>query len=412
MENEENLATRKMDAFNDDNVEESDNESCVAPSNESTTDGNSSDENPTSPSSLKEEQLNDEGTLTTRAILIVDERSVSDDDDHSNLFEDDEEEYKTEICEHETCEHETNVDDERSSIDQDDHPNPFGEDEVEEYQTETCEHEACKYETNVDDERSSIDQDDQYNPFGDDEEEVKKREICGHEIEAYEHETNQSLLHDGRLAADDDQSNPFGEDETEDVKEEIKAEVSEHEATQSMNPFGDDDYFRKDERNEPPTARKEKTNFFILNTTKRVDSFNPFDDGDEEENEIEREKMLDRRKAVTESLAPFTLASMVPDPDPNANLKPNLNAKNNNQSMIRYPTTQVEHISKKFHKEIHELMVLGFDKVCVTNAVQKASGNVLAARKLLMSRLFDDHLLTNEEVYVWKSPVMVRVGKG
>jgi hypothetical protein len=66
---------------------------------------------------------------------------------------------------------------------------------------------------------------------------------------------------------------------------------------------------------------------------------------------------------------------------------------------------------KRYAAEIHTLMQLGFDRVCVTSALVKTSGNVDKAREVLFSRLLDDNILvSNRESYMWRSPVIVRIG--
>ena len=178
-------------------------------------------------------------------------------------------------------------------------------------------------------------------------------------------------------------SNPFGDDE-EDTDQ----------GAASTNPFGDDeDQDQADQSQHNIHKIPIKT---IQGAEQRVKSepFNPFDDGDVEEEETDgKEKALNRRKVVTESLAPFTLASA-------------LTKKSKSP-----PFTPPEVPSRMYEKEYQELMILGFDKVCVGNALQKTGGDVIAAKKILTTRLFDDHILSNDEIYVWKSPVMIRVGK-
>ena len=184
-------------------------------------------------------------------------------------------------------------------------------------------------------------------------------------------------------------SNPFGDDE-EDTDQ----------GAASSNPFGDDE--DQDQDQDQDQADQNQSNIqkmpvkTIQGAEQRVKSepFNPFDDGDVEEEETDgKEKALNRRKVVTESLAPFTLVS----------------ALTKKSKSPRFTPPEVP--SRMYEKEYQELTILGFDKVCVGNALQKTGGDVVAAKKILTTRLFDDHILSNDEIYVWKSPVMIRVGK-
>lgn len=182
-------------------------------------------------------------------------------------------------------------------------------------------------------------------------------------------------------------SNPFGDDDTD--GNDTPPKSTEHDV-ESSNPFGDDD----DEEEIP--AMKEDVKRIAKKTPPPSikKPFNPFDDGEiEAVGGVAVEKILHRRREVTESLAPVTVASMY-------------NSRATSPSL-----SQFEVPSKKYSKEYQELMNLGFDRVCVGNALQKSSGDAAIATKMLKSRLFDDRVLSNDQLYVWKSPLMLRVGE-
>ena len=122
-------------------------------------------------------------------------------------------------------------------------------------------------------------------------------------------------------------------------------------------------------------------------------NFNPF--GDAENADDESEEALSRQRAVTESLAPFTLASML-------TLK--TSSSESTPSRLDMP-------GKRYAPEIRALEQLGFDRVCSTAALVKTSGCMDNARAYLFSRLLDDNILvSNRELYMWRSPVVVRIG--
>lgn len=120
--------------------------------------------------------------------------------------------------------------------------------------------------------------------------------------------------------------------------------------------------------------------------------FNPFDDGEMDE-DVDVESTMSRRRLVTESLAPFTLASMV---------------SSRTAESFR-SSGSVEVPAKKYAKEIHTLIELGFDRVCVTNILIKTGGDVDKARTVLINRLLGDRVMLSH-YQVWSSPVIVRVG--
>ena len=190
-------------------------------------------------------------------------------------------------------------------------------------------------------------------------------------------------------------SNPFGNDDNDDSDDHDTPVKLTESTVQKSNPFGDDD--DDDDENGPEMKEDIKRNVREIPPTKpeRVKTpFNPFDDGEiEAVGSVAVEKILHRRKFVTESLAPVTVASMC------------------NDRAISPSLSQFEVPSKKYGKEYQELMALGFDRVCIGNALQKSSGNVAIAMKMLSSRLFDDRVMSNDQLYVWKSPLLLRVGE-
>lgn len=191
-------------------------------------------------------------------------------------------------------------------------------------------------------------------------------------------------------------SNPFGDDDNDDSCDHDTTINLTEGGVQPSNPFGDDD--DNDEDEDGPEMKEDiKRNIQKVppvKPAKVMKPFNPFDDGEiEGVGSAAVEKILLRRKAVTESLAPVTVASVC-------------NGRATSPSL-----SQFEVPSKKYSKEYHELMALGFDRVCVGNALQKSSGDVAIAMKMLTSRLFDDRVMSNDQLYVWKSPLLLRVGE-
>ena len=159
----------------------------------------------------------------------------------------------------------------------------------------------------------------------------------------------------------------------------------------SSNPFVSDEI---DESISSPMV----TPRIKLNTPQRQQRFNPFDDGELEEEDTE--ETLFRRRTVTESLASITLSSMMATA---TGLR--------TASTESTPSSYGDMPSKTYAKQIQSLMLLGFDRVVAINALIKTSGELDKARSILMARLLDDHVLTsNGELYVWRSPVVVRIG--
>lgn len=158
------------------------------------------------------------------------------------------------------------------------------------------------------------------------------------------------------------------------------------------NPFAIDDENVEEFDCPPPPLEQQEA---VKTPPPRRPRSNPFDDGEIEEEDTE--EALIRRREVTESLAPFTLASM-------------MNGLRTASSESTPSAGDVPY-SKLYHKEIIQLMHLGFDKVCVTNALVKTSGDADRAQSILKSRLLDVNILgSNRELYVWRSPAVVRVG--
>jgi hypothetical protein len=187
-------------------------------------------------------------------------------------------------------------------------------------------------------------------------------------------------------------SNPFGDEDNDDSDGlDTPAKLTVRSA-QPSNPFGDDDDDDGPEMKEDLKQNVHKSP--PIKPTRVKKPFNPFDDGEiDAVGSVAVEKILHRRRVVTESLAPVTVASMCNGRDRSPSL-----------SQFEVPT-------KKYCKEYQELMNLGFDRVCVGNALQKSSGDVAIAMKMLTSRLFDDHVMSNDQLYVWKSPLLLRIGK-
>jgi hypothetical protein len=178
--------------------------------------------------------------------------------------------------------------------------------------------------------------------------------------------------------------NPFNDDsENHDTSTSVTDDVA------SMNPFGDDSV----ESSPKGGNRKERLRQNLRHEHKSPR--NPFDDGDTEEGErIQVKEVPQQRKVVTALVSSTIPASQLTK----TRAKP-------------VPVTQSEVPERTFSKEYNELITLGFDKICAGHALQKSSGDLHNARKILTSKLFDDRVIANEEVYVWKSPVMIRVGK-
>ena len=195
------------------------------------------------------------------------------------------------------------------------------------------------------------------------------------------------------------QSNPFNDDGLDDETpvltlnpfndEDENQDVSVIDGVASMNPFGDDSI------DSTPMGESSEEQLSQNLRQEHMSPLNPFDDGDSEEFERVHVKLEpQQRKEET-----FFLSATVPVSQVNkTRVKP-------------FPETQCEVPQRTFSKEYNELIALGFDKICAGNALQKTSGDLSTARKMLMTRLFDDRVLANDELYVWKSPVMIRVGR-
>ena len=211
------------------------------------------------------------------------------------------------------------------------------------------------------------------------------------------------IAHDVTEPTDDaySRSNPFNDDDLDnetpgpmlnpfnDDNENHDTSISVTDDVASMNPFGEDSV----ESSPRGVNRKEqlKQNLRKEHTSPR----NPFDDGDAVEGgRIQVKEVLQQRRVAT-----ALVSSTVPE------------SQLNKTRMKPLPVTQSEVPERTFSKEYNELITLGFDKICAGHALQKSSGDLLNARKILTSKLFDDRVIANEEVYVWKSPVMIRVGK-
>lgn len=197
------------------------------------------------------------------------------------------------------------------------------------------------------------------------------------------------------------QSNPFNDDDLDDETptlmlnpfndddESYDDTIIATDGIASMNPFGDDSF--------ESSPRRESTKEQLKQSIHREHQspLNPFGDGDTEEVEKVHIKNVSRQIAAVTSSA----SSAVPISQLNKT-----RAKPVSEAQCAIP-------QRTFSKEYNELLTLGFDKICAGQALQKTSGDLLTARKMLMSRLSDNRAISNEEIYVWKSPVMIRVGK-
>jgi hypothetical protein len=188
-------------------------------------------------------------------------------------------------------------------------------------------------------------------------------------------------------------SNPFGEDDEE--EEEVKAvtlpnvkadtdddidpfgveEIVQHLVTatdsnivNNLNPFGDDDIV-DEEIHVTKTIMKqsEQPAHNISKKTMKSVSFNPFDDGGIEDENIKGglAEAIKHQQKVIES--------------PTTSIASILNkTRNKTQSIMKSDTSSMS-CSVGYDK----LVLLGFDKVCVKNALVKTSGDEEAARKML-----------------------------
>lgn len=197
------------------------------------------------------------------------------------------------------------------------------------------------------------------------------------------------------------QSNPFNDDDLDDETpalmlnpfndddESYDDTVIETDGIASMNPFGDDSI--------ESSPRRESTKEQLKPSIRREHQspLNPFGDGDTEE--VEKVPIKNVSRKITEVTS--SASSTVPTAPLNKT-----RAKPVSEAPCAIP-------QRTFSKEYNELLTLGFDKICAGQALQKTAGDLPTARKMLMSRLSDNRAISNEEIYVWKSPVMIRVGK-
>ena len=199
------------------------------------------------------------------------------------------------------------------------------------------------------------------------------------------------------------QSNPFNDDDVDDETPVLRRNpfydesenqddsISATDGVASMNPFGDDSI----DSDSTPRGENAKEQLRQNRREEHKAPLNPFDDGDTEEmKRVRVREVPQQRKEVTSFVSPTVPVSQFSK----------IRAKPSSEKQCEVP-------QRTFSKEYQELITLGFDKICAGNALQKTSGDLPTARKMLMSRLFDDRILANEEVYVWKSPVMIRVGR-
>ena len=204
---------------------------------------------------------------------------------------------------------------------------------------------------------------------------------------------DESVVKKVQPVANTDSGNPFDKVVAVDDDNNVGM-VDEALIASSSNPFvSDGDEIEEDNTISPMATPRTK-----MNTPQRKQRFNPFDDGELEEEDTE--ETLFRRRTVTESLASITLSSMMATA---TGLR--------TASTESTPSSYGDMPSKTYAKQIQTLMLLGFDRVVAINALIKTSGELDKARSILVARLLDDHVLTsNGELYVWRSPVVVRIG--
>lgn len=196
------------------------------------------------------------------------------------------------------------------------------------------------------------------------------------------------------------ETNPFNIEETgigEDGKiNHIDSTVS------SLNPFGDEE--------EVTGAVKLATREKSLMVKKSVlieekKPFNPFNE-DSVEDEISdgKKQTLDRKRYATESLtSPIVTSSATVSKITQKSTSSSLPSGNNSAEINQ---------KNMFTVEVNELRSLGFDMICIRSELQKAFGDPISARHLLTSKLLDSKTgIANDDIYIWKSPVMVRIGK-
>lgn len=189
------------------------------------------------------------------------------------------------------------------------------------------------------------------NPFGEDDEE--------------EEEVKAVTLPNVNADADDD-IDPFGVEEI--VQHSVTATDSN--VVNDMNPFGDDD--RVDEEihvTKTIMKRSEQPAHHISKKTMKSVSFNPFDDGGIEDENVKGglAEAIKHQQKVIES--------------PTTSIASILNkTRKKTQSIMKSDTS-----SMLYSLGYDKLVLLGFDKVCVKNALVKTSGDEEAARKMLMT---------------------------
>ena len=208
------------------------------------------------------------------------------------------------------------------------------------------------------------------------------------------------------------QKNPFDDDDAEICGEEFHSIVS------SSNPFDKDEldtgtagsYSGATAKRIPTIMREKsvvegKTVVLKIGKDKEKEPFNPFCDGDMEDEISEgKEQTLGQRKLAAESsvystAAPSEFTDRKNVRSPSSTFHSQHHSTETNQKIM-------------FPREMNELRSLGFEPASVMRTLQTTSGDVVAARKLLLSTLFDNKTgFSNDEVCVWKSPVIVRVGE-
>lgn len=208
------------------------------------------------------------------------------------------------------------------------------------------------------------------------------------------------------------QMNPFDDDDAETCGEECHSIVS------SSNPFDKDEEDTETAGSDsgitakriPITERERsvvggKTVLLKIGKDKEKEPLNPFCDGDiEDEISGGKKQTLGDRKLTAES-AVYTTSAPIESSD-----RKNVKVPSSTFHSQHHSTETNQKIM--FPREVNELRSLGFEPACVTRTLKGASGDVVAARKLLLSTLFDNKTgFSNDEVCVWKSPIIVRVGE-
>ena len=195
------------------------------------------------------------------------------------------------------------------------------------------------------------------------------------------------------------QKNPFDDDDAEICGEEFHSIVS------SSNPFDKDELETEAAGSYSGATAKRIPVDLKIGKDKEKEPLNPFCDGDMEDEISEgKEQTLGQRKLAAESFVNSTAAP--------SEFTDRKNVKSPSSTFHSQHHSTETNQKIMFPREMNELRSLGFEPASVMRTLQTASGDVVAARKLLLSTLFDNKTgFSNDEVCVWKSPVIVRVGE-